>query len=268
MDEVNADVVHYSRRTTIELPADALEIFLLSRGTLTTLQEPLVRARADDVLFVMHDRPSLLGAAASTTAVRYAIGGALRERLRAHLPGHPFCLPADSVRDILTRLRAELRRADAAAALAVEGALCELVARAARLLRRGTLSEPVAAALRYLDEHIGERVTVQDLAIAAGLSVRAITARFKAELMAPPLEYVRRVRLAGAARALSEENVSLAEIANRYGFYDHAHFSRLFRQFYGVTPSEYRQVEFDVSQQRRVQTCRPVLTESSASSRY
>jgi AraC family transcriptional regulator len=48
------------------------------------------------------------------------------------------------------------------------------------------------------------------------------------------------VRIEFARRELAASSASLSEIAVSAGFCDQSHFSRLFKQYIGVTPAEYR----------------------------
>ena len=52
--------------------------------------------------------------------------------------------------------------------------------------------------------------------------------------------YVRHVRIEFARRELAVSSSSLSDIAASAGFCDQSHFSRLFKQYTGVTPAEYR----------------------------
>jgi AraC family transcriptional regulator len=52
--------------------------------------------------------------------------------------------------------------------------------------------------------------------------------------------YVRHVRIEFARRELAASSASLSAIAAAAGFCDQSHFSRLFKQYTGVTPAEYR----------------------------
>ncbi|MEZ1842764.1 helix-turn-helix domain-containing protein, partial [Pseudomonas putida] len=56
----------------------------------------------------------------------------------------------------------------------------------------------------------------------------------------PPHTYQLQCRVRQAKRLLLEER-PLAELAQHLGFYDQAHFSRLFRRTYGLPPARLRQ---------------------------
>lgn len=82
----------------------------------------------------------------------------------------------------------------------------------------------------------------EKIALAAGLSVREL-ARVFAQEDDTPAAYVRRRRLERCRRDLVAPHLSdrtITDIALSHGFNDTAHFSRLFRDTYGISPSEYR----------------------------
>jgi acetamidase/formamidase/AraC-like DNA-binding protein len=85
-------------------------------------------------------------------------------------------------------------------------------------------------------------LTLAGLSEAEGLSVRAVQKLFQAEQLNFS-QYVRRRRLERTAQDLVDPAQSatlVADIAFRWGFSDPAHFSRAFREQYGVTPSVFR----------------------------
>jgi AraC-like DNA-binding protein len=55
-----------------------------------------------------------------------------------------------------------------------------------------------------------------------------------------PHDYLVRRRLQRALELLAGTDLSLSAIAYASGFCDHGHFTRRFRQHFGVTPSRYR----------------------------
>jgi AraC family transcriptional regulator len=55
--------------------------------------------------------------------------------------------------------------------------------------------------------------------------------------------YVRRVRLQRAGRKLRMGAVDITEVALAAGYDTHAAFSKAFKQKYGLTPSEFRQLD-------------------------
>ncbi len=97
----------------------------------------------------------------------------------------------------------------------------------------------LAAAMEYFSEHLREPLTVRQVAEATHVSVNTLERHFLEYLNMKPWEYLRKKRLANAARLLSE-GCSVAEAGTESGFQDYSHFIALFRKTYGITPLQYR----------------------------
>jgi LacI family transcriptional regulator len=98
----------------------------------------------------------------------------------------------------------------------------------------------LGAALRYIREHLNERLTVQDLARHTATNRRRLERLFQKNLGRSPAREIERVRLEKAAALLAETEMPLLEIAGRTGYSCLPHLSRAFRQLYGVPPIQYR----------------------------
>jgi AraC-like DNA-binding protein len=95
-------------------------------------------------------------------------------------------------------------------------------------------------ALAYMEEHLGEDISVADLAAAAHVSVRAIQLAFRRHLDTTPTARLRGMRLERARLDLLEADprrCTIAEVATRWGF-SPSRFAGYFRQAYGVHPGE------------------------------
>jgi transcriptional regulator GlxA family with amidase domain len=99
---------------------------------------------------------------------------------------------------------------------------------------------PVRAAVTAVQASPGARHTIGDLAQRAQLSPRQLQRRFTAELGMPPAEYVERIRLEAARRALAEGDDPVAAVARRCGFGTAESLRRAFHRRLGVAPSDYR----------------------------
>jgi transcriptional regulator GlxA family with amidase domain len=99
---------------------------------------------------------------------------------------------------------------------------------------------PVRAAVTAVQASPGARHTIGDLAQRARLSPRQLQRRFTAELGMPPAEYVERIRLEAARRALAEGDDPVAAVARRCGFGTAESLRRAFHRRLGVAPSDYR----------------------------
>lgn len=93
----------------------------------------------------------------------------------------------------------------------------------------------------------GDEIAIADIAQAEGISERYVQKLFEGTGESFS-HYVRERRLQRAWHDLAnpaEAAVPIAEIAYRYGFSDAAHFSRLFRERFGLPPRELRRREAD-----------------------
>lgn len=94
--------------------------------------------------------------------------------------------------------------------------------------------------LRIRDGYRGQ-LTNRELATQAGLSVRAFERRFLQSFHVTPQQYVRKLRIRMACRALVFTDRPLAEVAIECGFADQSHFGHEFRRHTGRTPRGYRE---------------------------
>ncbi|HET7471279.1 MAG TPA: helix-turn-helix transcriptional regulator, partial [Gemmatimonadales bacterium] len=141
------------------------------------------------------------------------------------------------------RLLVELRAGDVAAPLAIEGLLLEVVAsasRAAELRLRGTTPPRWISEARDLLHDPGGVRSLSDLAEAVGVHPVTLARGFRQAYGCSVGAYLRRLRIARAAQRLAETDDALAEIALAAGFADQSHFSNLFRQETGISPSAFR----------------------------
>jgi AraC family transcriptional regulator len=94
--------------------------------------------------------------------------------------------------------------------------------------------------LDYMHSHLGEELSLRQLAAVVQLSPHHFTALFKQSTGVAPYQYLLRQRIATAQHLLAETHLSLTEISYRLGFSSQAHFTTMFRQHVGTTPGTYR----------------------------
>ncbi|EAY30083.1 transcriptional regulator, AraC family protein [Microscilla marina ATCC 23134] len=83
-------------------------------------------------------------------------------------------------------------------------------------------------------------ITLQELAQLASLSESSLKRMFKKVYQDSPASYLRHQKLLRSQELLTASNLSITQITLDCGFNDVAHFSKLFKQKYGVSPSAYR----------------------------
>ena len=103
-------------------------------------------------------------------------------------------------------------------------------------------SDCIEDVMRYIREHIGDPLDRETLAAVAGFSVPHFHRVFTAHVGESAIGYVRRLRLERAARKLRMGAVDITEVALAAGYDTHAAFSKAFKQQFGLSPSEFRQL--------------------------
>ena len=93
---------------------------------------------------------------------------------------------------------------------------------------------------QYIEQHLGERLPVETIASISGLSPFHFTRSFKKSTGKTPHQYILERRIAAAQIAVSNTTRPLNEISEELGFRNASHFSAVFLEHTGTTPSEYR----------------------------
>ena len=96
--------------------------------------------------------------------------------------------------------------------------------------------------MRYIREHINEPLDRETLAGIAGFSIPHFHRVFTAQVGESAASYVRRLRMERAGRKLRMGAVDITEVALAAGYDSHAAFSKAFKQQFGLSPSEFRQL--------------------------
>jgi ligand-binding sensor domain-containing protein/signal transduction histidine kinase/DNA-binding response OmpR family regulator len=95
-------------------------------------------------------------------------------------------------------------------------------------------------AIRIVEKNIANpHFSVQNLAKELCVSRSLLHKKLTALVDLPPNDFITSLRLKRSVLLLLEQNKSISEIAFEVGFNDPKYFSRCFRKFYGVSPSEY-----------------------------
>lgn len=98
-------------------------------------------------------------------------------------------------------------------------------------------NEKIAAVLSYINEHLSEELSVDELAARSYLSRYHFMRLFKAQTGCTVHNYIRQKRLNLAAR-LIREGMPAGRAASECGFSDYSAFHRAFTQTFGVSPGK------------------------------
>lgn len=156
---------------------------------------------------------------------------------------NPISCSGGILTQLLLRIYREYNEADTATPLVVEGLALEMLAEVTRHQTRiqKFLSPPWLKRLReILHENFAQNLSLSLLAREVDIHPSHLARTFRNHYQCSVGEYIRHLRLENAVEKLTAFDKSLTEIALEAGFYDYSHFSKFFKQFYGVSPSEFR----------------------------
>ena len=100
--------------------------------------------------------------------------------------------------------------------------------------------EKIAGAAAFIEQNYAENISVTRLAEMSNYSLRQFIRLFKKAFGCIPTEYIANLRMQKARELLRGKTVSITDIALYCGYGDSNYFSRIFRKYNGMTPSEYR----------------------------
>ncbi|WP_270169946.1 AraC family transcriptional regulator [Paenibacillus sp. SYP-B4298] len=95
-------------------------------------------------------------------------------------------------------------------------------------------------AVRYIEEHYHEPITLELLEELLGCNSRMLLRKFRAEWNTTPIDYLIQIRLGKAKELLAGTWSAVKDIAEQVGYTDHYYFSRLFKKHTGMSPLQYR----------------------------
>lgn len=102
------------------------------------------------------------------------------------------------------------------------------------------ISEKIFEAVRYINEHYMEDLSLQKVAVRFFTSLYHFSRMFKKVTGFNFIEYLNSVRTKEAQRLLKESTLSVTEISEKVGFDSLTHFGRVFKKIAGGSPSDYR----------------------------
>ena len=100
-------------------------------------------------------------------------------------------------------------------------------------------NEIIRQAQQYVAAHIREKLSVPMVANQVGVSASYLTVLFHKNLQISPGEYIRRIKLQESKQMIRENNLNFTQIASALQYSTVHHFSRQFKEKFGITPTEY-----------------------------
>ena len=98
--------------------------------------------------------------------------------------------------------------------------------------------------MRYVNENLSNPdYNVEQLTEDVGISRAQLHRKMKEITGVSTAEFIRNLRIEQAARLIREKKVNVTQVAYSVGFSNQAHFSTVFKRYFGMSPSEYAEVQ-------------------------
>jgi transcriptional regulator GlxA family with amidase domain len=107
-------------------------------------------------------------------------------------------------------------------------------------LHLGTSQPKLMEAVALMEANLEEPMSLDELAQHVGLSRRQLERLFQKHLSCVPTRYYLELRLAKARQLLLQTSMSIVDVAFASGFVSAPHFSKCYRDFYGIPPRDER----------------------------
>ena len=108
------------------------------------------------------------------------------------------------------------------------------------VIREKQHSPRLVKMMTYIEEHLTEKIELQQIADHVGVSRTYASAIFKEEMGITISEFIMHERLLEAKRMLRDTDLTVAAIADRLAFCSQSYFTKNFTSLEGMTPVEYR----------------------------
>lgn len=109
-------------------------------------------------------------------------------------------------------------------------------------LRLGTSQPKLIETVSIMESNIEEPISLDELARHVGVSRRQLERLFQKHLSCVPTRYYLELRLARARQLLLQTSISIVDVAFACGFVSAPHFSKCYRDYFGIPPREERRL--------------------------
>lgn len=101
-------------------------------------------------------------------------------------------------------------------------------------------NETVLDIIRYVGDHIDEKITLEDISKAIGKTAIHISRIFKKQMNQNLIYYINSCKMKRAVELMEDKERKLKDIAEAVGIEDQLYFNKVFRKFYHMSPRDYR----------------------------
>lgn len=106
--------------------------------------------------------------------------------------------------------------------------------------QKNHMDEAVKIIQEYIEQHIEEKMSVEELADLVSVGRRSFERRFKQATSNSVLEYIQRIKIEAAKKSFETSRKNISEVMYDVGYSDTKAFRTIFKKITGLTPIEYR----------------------------
>lgn len=99
----------------------------------------------------------------------------------------------------------------------------------------------IRRAMEFIKTHASKRITVEQMAQHVAMSPSHFAHRFREVVRMSPIQYAKHIRMHQARTLMLRKHMSASETANSVGYASISHFTRDFKDYFGLPPSTYIQ---------------------------
>jgi AraC family transcriptional regulator len=233
----------YLRRSTVEYSDDGIDFHAMVRAKGSVV----IEKRSCEQRFRWSSSASILIVRLSDTALEQAAEAAMLASDAVPADGAAQDLRLSSLLLALERERMHGYPAGRLFVDGIEQALAAILIRYDGIARRnpqmykgGLAPYRMKRVADFIQSHIEEDITLNELARDVGLSPSHFCSLFRKTAGKTPHQFVLHCRIQHAKALLAQPSHSILDVALASGFRTHQHFSRIFRRHVGIPPSIYR----------------------------
>lgn len=114
-----------------------------------------------------------------------------------------------------------------------------LIIKATRTIVNDKVSNVVSMALKYIEEHYKEELSLEEVSRHVSVSPQYLSKLFKEETDSNFVEYTTKLRIQKAKDLMNSTDKTIKEICYMVGYHDPNYFSRKFKSIVGISPTDY-----------------------------
>lgn len=114
-------------------------------------------------------------------------------------------------------------------------------AKSATLISSGRMSDYyIKEAINYMEQNFQNTISIEDIAAVCGINRSYFGKIFRNSTGRSPQEFLMNYRMVKATELLKLTSLSIADVGSAVGYENQLHFSRAFKNIYGISPREWR----------------------------